>query len=293
MRTNIEFKTTDDTVLRGWHYLPVEPGPHPTIIMAHGLGAVKEMYLDRYAEVFARAGLAAIVYDHRNFGASDGVPRQEIDPWLQVRDYSDAITFALSLKQTDPNRIGIWGSSYSGGHVLVVAAIDRRVKCVVSQIPLISGSAYLHGRFSSEAIAQLNVRFHGDRVHRAAGGPPGMVPIVSSDDPTRRDAYDWYTQAASAYAPSWRNEVTLRSIEYIAGYEPGAYTGLISPVPLLLIAAQNDHLPLNIAEAAFERARDPKKLVVLPCGHWEPYTTLFDQSSAPACNWFCEHLQRR
>jgi dienelactone hydrolase len=82
LRTNVEFKTTDGTVLRGWHYLPVASGPRPTIIMAHGLGAVKEMYLDRYAEVFARAGLAAIVYDHRNFGASDGVPRQEIDPWL-------------------------------------------------------------------------------------------------------------------------------------------------------------------------------------------------------------------
>jgi hypothetical protein len=120
-----------------------------------------------------------------------------------------------------------------------------------------------------------------------------MVPIVSSDDPTRRDAYDWYTQAAAAYAPSWRNEVTLRSIEYIAGYEPGAYTGLISPVPLLLIPAKNDALPLNIAEAAFERARDPKKLVILTCGHWDPYTTLFDQSSTPACDWFCEHLQRR
>jgi uncharacterized protein len=109
MPKDISFTTTDGTTLRGWHYTPDTSGKHPTIIMAHGFSAVKEMYLDKYAEHFARAGLASVVYDNRNFGASDGAPRQEIDPWLQVRDYSDAITFAQSLDQTDPKRIGVWG----------------------------------------------------------------------------------------------------------------------------------------------------------------------------------------
>ena len=139
MHTDIMFKTTDGTTLRGWHYVPGGRGKHPTIVMAHGFSAVKEMYLDKYAEAFAHAGFASLVYDNRNFGASDGEPRQEIDPWLQVRDYSDAITYARTLEQTDAARMGIWGSSYSGAHVLVVAAIDRRVKCVVSQVPMISG----------------------------------------------------------------------------------------------------------------------------------------------------------
>jgi uncharacterized protein len=293
MRKDIDFRTTDGTVLRGWHYVPPTSGKHPTIVMAHGLGAVKEMYLDRYAEAFAKAGLASIVYDHRNFGASDGALRQELDPWLQVRDYSDAITFAGSLAQTDPERVGIWGSSYSGGHVLAVAAIDRRVKCVVAQIPLISGSAYFQGRFSPDAIAQLEARFHADRAKRAMGHPPEMVPIVTADDPLRRDAYEWYTRAATAHAPSWQNRVTLRSIEYTAGYEPGAYTGLISSAPLLLIAAENDVLPLSIAEAAYARVCEPKRLIVLPCGHWDVYTAMFDQSATPACDWFCAHLRKQ
>ena len=142
MRKDIEFKTQDGVTLRGWHYLPdTRVGRCPTIVMAHGYSAVKEMYLDRFAETFAAAGLAAIVFDNRNFGASDGTPRQEIDPHQQVSDYRDAITYAETLAETDASRIGIWGSSYSGGHVLVVAAIDRRVKCVVSQVPLISGHA--------------------------------------------------------------------------------------------------------------------------------------------------------
>jgi dipeptidyl aminopeptidase/acylaminoacyl peptidase len=71
------------------------------------------MYLDRFADAFAAARLGALVFDNRNFGASDGEPRQEIDPWQQVSDYRDAITFAETLPETDPARIGIWGSSYS------------------------------------------------------------------------------------------------------------------------------------------------------------------------------------
>ena len=98
MREDIEFKTEDGVTLRGWHYLPDKrQGPYPTIVMAHGFSAVKEMYLDRFAEAFAAAGLAALVFDNRNFGASDGRAGQEIDPWQQVRDYRDAITFAETL----------------------------------------------------------------------------------------------------------------------------------------------------------------------------------------------------
>jgi cephalosporin-C deacetylase-like acetyl esterase len=128
MRRDIGFRTEDDVILRGWHYLPDRAGPTPTVVMAHGYSAVKEMYLDRFAEAFAEAGIGAVVFDNRNFGASDGEPRQEIDPWRQIRDYRDAITWASGLSEVDAERIGIWGSSYSGAHVLVVGAIDRRVK---------------------------------------------------------------------------------------------------------------------------------------------------------------------
>src|SRR5215207_10522315 len=139
MREDVEFDAAG-VRLRGWLYLPDEPRePVPAIVMAHGFSAVKEMYLDAYAEVFAEAGLAVLVFDNRNFGASEGEPRGEIDPWAQIRDYRHAITYARSLPEVDRERIGIWGSSYSGGHVLVVGAIDRRVRCVVSQLPLITG----------------------------------------------------------------------------------------------------------------------------------------------------------
>ena len=106
MRLDIEFDA-EGVTLRGWLYRPDEAtGPVPTVVMAHGFSAVKEMYLDSFAEAFAAGGLGALVFDNRNFGASDGEPRQEIDPWAQVRDYRHAITYATTLPEVDRDRIG-------------------------------------------------------------------------------------------------------------------------------------------------------------------------------------------
>jgi fermentation-respiration switch protein FrsA (DUF1100 family) len=297
MRKDIEFKTEDGVTLRGWHYLPDRAqGKTPTIVMAHGYSAVKEMYLDRFAEAFAQAGLASLVFDNRNFGASDGAPRQEIDPWQQVRDYRDAITFAQTLDATDPDRIGIWGSSYSGGHVLVVGAIDRRVKCVVSQVPLISGHANARRLVRADAISGFQRMFENDRRTRYGGGAPATVPVVSADPagpavlPTA-DSYAWFTETAKLRAPSWKNEVTLRSVELFMEYEPGTYIGFISPTPLLMVVALRDHLTVaDQALSAYERALEPKRLVTLPGGHFDAYVDNFDQASQPARDWFVEHL---
>jgi cephalosporin-C deacetylase-like acetyl esterase len=139
MRKDIEFNA-DGVTLRGWFYKPKKgKGPFPCVVMAHGFSGVKEMSLDKFAEVFSAAGMCVLVYDNRCLGASDGEPRAEIDPTWQRRDYRSAITFAQMQKEVDPNRIGIWGTSYTGGTVCAVAALDRRVKCVVSQVPFMRG----------------------------------------------------------------------------------------------------------------------------------------------------------
>ncbi|MCP5065790.1 MAG: acetylxylan esterase, partial [bacterium] len=89
-RRDVEFEGHGGTLLRGWLYLPSGRSPAPCVVMAHGLSASKEMALDRYAEVLCDAGMAVLVYDHRNLGASEGQPRQKINPWAQARDYSYA-----------------------------------------------------------------------------------------------------------------------------------------------------------------------------------------------------------
>lgn len=291
MRRDVEFKTLDGVVLRGWFY---QPSPlidgFPVVVMSHGFSAVKEMYLDSYAEVFSRAGLGVLVYDNRNLGASEGEPRQQIDRVLQIRDYSDAITFAQTLPGADPERIGIWGSSFSGGNVLVVAATDRRVKCVVSQVPAtdrIDALRMAAGR--QDLITE-------ERRRVLAGRPPTMVPIVSADSsaacvlPTE-DSWAWFTEAAQRRAPAWRNEVTRLSMDLGRTVHPGDYTPFIGPTPLLMIVAENDALtPAASAVEAFERAVQPKRLVMLPGGHFDPYVSGFAQSSAAARDWFVQHL---
>ena len=295
-RRDAEFDA-EGVTLRGWFY-PAEggTGTAPTIVMAHGFSAVKEMYLDRFAEVFAAGGLNVLVFDNRNFGDSDGTPRQEIDPWAQVRDYRHAITYATMLPETDAGRIGIWGSSYSGGHVLVVGAIDRRVQAVVAQVPLISGYDNVRALVRSDFIDGFREQFDADRLARYQGQEPAMVPVVAEDPlapsalPTP-DSWQWFTETGRNRAPNWKNEVTLRTVEMLGEYNPGDYIAQISPTPLLLLPARNDVLtPSAFAIGAYEQAREPKKLVILPGGHFDAYVKGFDASSGPALDWFREHL---
>ena len=198
-----------------------------------------------------------------------------------------AITYATTLDDVDATRIGVWGSSYSGGHVLVVGAIDRRVRAVVAQVPLISGSLNVGELVRADFRAGFREMFDADRAARFQGDPPAMVPVVAEDPlapsalPTP-DSWTWFTETGKTRAPSWRNEVTLRTVEMLGEYEPGSYIARISPTPLLLVVAREDHLtPAHFAIDAYERAREPKRLVILPGGHFDAYVDGFEGASTP------------
>jgi hypothetical protein len=301
MREDVEFRAEDGVVLRGWHYSPAgdtSGGPQPLIVMAHGFSATKEMHLDDFAEHFAAGGLGVLVYDNRNFGDSDGEPRGEIDPWQQIRDYRTAITWAGTQPWADPARIGIWGSSYSGAHVLVVAALDRRVRAVVSQVPLVSGLANARRLIRADAFAGLRQMFDADRAARYAGEEPGRIQVVWEQDPAEpsalptADSHDFFLGPILERAKTWQNEVTLRSVEMFFEYEPGAYIADIAPTPLLMVVATQDHLTVaDLALEFYEKAREPKKLVALPCGHFDAYVgDAFAESAPQQLAWFQQYL---
>lgn len=296
MRTNISFKTQDGLELAGWLFTPQGGGRYPAIVMAHGFTAVKEQYLDKYGKAFADAGFAVLIYDNRNFGASEGEPRQEVDPVLQIRDYRDAISFASTLEQVDPARIGVWGSSYSGGHVLQVAAFDRRVKCVVAQVPDISGSMDLRLAVRPDLLPGLFAAFEEDRAARYAGAAPQLVEVVNEDPKSDcalpgQDSYEFFVGSQQYRAPAWRNEVTLRSIEMLNEYEPASVIDRISPTPLMMLVAKRDLLTVtDLALKAYEQALHPKRLELLEGGHFDPYLSGFDKSSQYAIEWFAKHL---
>lgn len=297
-RTDVEFDS-DGVTLRGWHFRAEgDEDKAPVIVMAHGYGAVKEMWLDRYADTFAKAGFHVLVYDNRNLGASDGQPRGEINPWQQVDDYRNAITFAETLPGVDADRIGIWGTSYSGGHVLVVAAQDRRVKAVSSQVPAVDGDANFRLLVRSDFIDGTRAAFVADRQARARGEGPAMIDITNPDPmapsalPTP-DSWEWFNGTHELRAPSYVNQCTLRSVERFSEYQPGAYLRLISPTPLLICVAENDVLtPTHLAIEGFEQAREPKKLVILPGGHFDAYVDGFETSSSVQLDFFKQHLQK-
>src|SRR4051794_22322753 len=133
MRIDVEFSSLGAT-LRGWLYQPDVPFA-PAVVMAHGFSATRSMTSDKYAEAFYAAGFAVLLYDHRGFGASAGDPRLQVNPWVQVRGYMDAVGFVSSLDGIDSSRTAVWGDSLSGGVACLVAAIDQRIGAVVAQVP--------------------------------------------------------------------------------------------------------------------------------------------------------------
>ena len=153
-----------------------------------------------------------------------------------------AITYASSLPEVDSSRIGIWGTSYTGGHVLQVAAIDKRVKCVVSQVPVVSGYRNAHRAIAEDRMPELLALFAADRQARFAGKAPAMAPVASlypeefSAFPGK-NAYDSFQGA-----PKWTNQVTLRSLEMFLEHDALSYADKIGPVPLLMIVEDEDTL---------------------------------------------------
>jgi uncharacterized protein len=294
-RRDVEFAVEGGGHLRGWLFLP-EAGKaqHPAISMAHGYAGVKEHGLERFARSFAEAGFAALVHDHRNFGASDGAIRHDIDPWRQIADWRRAISFLESLPEVDADRIGVWGTSYAGGHVLVLAANDRRIRAVVAQVPTISGYEQGLRRIPPENVAAIEEAFADDDRAQLRGEPPRRQAIVSADPVIAasyraKDAIDFYLQPLPDGA--WENNVTVRSTRAARMYEPGHWIARVSPTPLLMVVATRDTITLADLElTAYERALQPKQLVTIEGGHFDPYLSQFRRSSEAAVEWFAQHL---
>src|SRR5207302_5019016 len=204
----------------GWLYLPddLQSGARrPAIVMAHGFSAVKEMYLDAFAERFVAAGFVTLVFDYRYQGASEGEPRGQIIPAEQHEDYRNAITWVSLRPEVDASRIGVWGSSYSGAHVLHLAAFDKRIKAAVAQVPLVNGWQNAQRLLRPDVFAQFIEALAQDRVQRYTQGEVNYVPVVAPEGqpsalPTP-DSYEWFTHTGATRAPNWRNEVSLESME--------------------------------------------------------------------------------
>jgi uncharacterized protein len=241
------------------------------------------MFLDRYAELFAAANLTVLVYDHYGFGASDGEPRQSPAPSLQRAGYRDAIDWLGRQASVDADRIGIWGSSYAGEHVVVLAGEDLPIRCAVAQVPGIGAAG---PDLSDATVATIAAAIEQDRlddVIPAVSATRDGVGVMFEDG-----AYEWFTRVAAKRAPSWRNEVRVvgltepptKPIEHLPHVK----------VPLLLIVAPEDRL-VPPAEGMKVAVRVPNiEIVEIPGGHFDAYEAGFAASSQPAAAWFTRFL---
>jgi fermentation-respiration switch protein FrsA (DUF1100 family) len=293
-KLNVRIPADEGVELGAWLFVPEGTGTHPAITMAHGFAGIKEHGLEPFAYAFAAAGFVVLVHDHRNFGTSGGKPRNDVDPWTQIADWRRAISYLETCPEVDPKRIGLWGTSYSGGHALVLGATDRRVRCVVAQVPTISGYEQGLRRVSPDALPGLELAFSEDDRAQLRGEPLRSQAVVSSDASVAAvyrstDAIDFYLQPTPRGL--FENTVTLRSTRAARMYEPGIWISRVSPTPLLLVVAREDTITIaGLALAAYERALEPKRLALIPGGHFAPYIDQFALAEAAATGWFRAHL---
>ncbi len=301
-RLDVEF-LSEGTTVRGWLYLPDGEGPHPAVVLAGGWCYVRELVMPHYAAQFAENGLAALVFDYRNLGVSDGEPRQHLDPWMQIRDYENAVSFLAARPEVDADRIGAWGISYSGGHVVVLAAIDPRVKAIVSQIPVVDGYENMRRVHGTMGYRKLWATILEDRARRFAD-PAGRMHIPHATAEPERDLSTWpfpetfhtFLALKESEAPLYQNSSTVESVDLLLNYDIVPFARRVYDTPTLMIVAEGDDLTLwDLEIGAYNvlpTAR--KKLHVLP--HTTHMTLYSDRSklqiaAQQATDWFVEHLR--
>ena len=287
-RRAAEFVVEGSTV-RGWLQTPPGAGPFPLVILAHGMGGLKEWTIPEVADALVARGIAALAFDYRHFGDSDGAPREEIDHCGQVEDFRSAITFGALQPEIDAGRIGLWGTSLGGRNVLATAALDRRVRCVLAQVPACSSLAA--ARFFAAALvggdpAQLKQIMAEDRRERALGRPPRYVEF---DTGPGTEHYDYWSTFGDEERRNWTPHMTLRSLEPTPVTDVRPLMPEISPTPLRMIVTENDFMYAGQMEA-YAAALEPKSLVVLPGNHYAAYTMAKTEAIAATCEWFVEHL---
>ena len=253
-REDVRFTSGDDRI-SAWLYRPAGRRPAPLLVMAHGLGAVRTMRLDAYAERFSAAGYACLVFDYRNFGDSEGQPRQLLDIGMQLADWAAAVAYARTLDGIDHDRIGLWGTSFGGGHVIATAARLPGIEAAVAQCPFTDGVASVR-TLNPLIFARIGVLAARDVIAARFGRSPVMVPTAGKPGEVALmnapDVYPGYMRLV----PEGRavpNEVAARFALKVISYRPGRLAAKIT-CPILFCVCEAD----SVAPAARRCAMRPR-----------------------------------
>jgi uncharacterized protein len=292
MREDVRF-TSGGEECAAWLWPPPDRDtPAPCVVLGHGFGALKEARLDAYGERFNAAGYAALAFDYRHFGGSDGEPRQLVHIGRQHEDWRAAVAFARSIGGVDPDRIAVWGSSLAGGHVIHVAARDDRLAAAVAQVPHTDGIATLR-QIEVRRILALTALGLMDQARSLLGrsprymptvGPPGSISAMTGDDAEHGYA------AMHPEGSEWPNEVTARIMLTFGLYSPGREAAKVN-CPILFQVAVDDHIapPAPARKAAGRAPRG--ELRTYPIRHFDVYRgEPYERAVADQLDFLDRHL---
>jgi fermentation-respiration switch protein FrsA (DUF1100 family) len=291
-RVDISFRS-GDTDCAAWLYRPGGgAGRHPIVVMAHGFSATRDQRLDAYAERFAAAGIGALLFDYRHFGASAGEPRQLLDIHRQHADYRAAVAHARALDWVEPQRVALFGSSFSGGHVIALAAQDHSIAAIVSQCPHTDMLAGLRA-IPPANLAKLTVAGIRDQLASARGrppvyvpavGPPGTLAVMSTDD-----AEPGFRAITPPHSP-WENRVAAR-IAVTPPYRPGRAAAKLTCPALFCVTDRDTVAPAERTVTLVSRA--PRgEIKRYPVGHFDIYVgEAFERAVADQTEFLVRHLK--
>lgn len=263
--------SSNELMCAGTLMLPEGTQPVPVIVMAHGFAAVRQARLPAFAERFVDNGYAAFLFDYRTFGDSEGEPRHWVHPNRQLQDWEAAIQYVRSRSEVDPERMVLWGTSFSGGHVLQLAARHPELAAVISQVPHVSGPGTLMRahpwtmlKSALAGVLDLVSGLLNRPVYSPVIGEPGERAGVTGDR-----ASEAYLKMLPADA-NWENKVLSRSFLYVPLYSPRRAARRID-VPVLVIGGRHDSIvPTSAARRAARRI--PRGTFhLLECDHFGPY----------------------
>jgi uncharacterized protein len=254
-RITVRIPTSSGDAIEAWVYLPEGSGPHPAVVMAHGIGGIKAGGLAPFAERFREEGFAAIAFDYRNFGGSAGQPREVLSVPRQRADYSTVIGWAVEQPYIDPRQIIVWGTSFAGMHVLELAVSDNRLAAAVAQAPLTDGLAAAmmskpkNGTrlFGLALLDRVGSLFGRQPIYIPGHGRPGDLSIGATPDGpfgeklmTPKDGTPWHDRVAarSLLSFSWRRPVRRAASVRVPFLLVVPEADSIAPVPAALEVAR-------------------------------------------------------
>jgi fermentation-respiration switch protein FrsA (DUF1100 family) len=272
-RITVQIPTASGDAIEAWVYLPEGSGPHPAVVMAHGIGAIKAGGLAPFAERFREEGFVAIAFDYRNFGGSGGQPREVLSVPRQRADYSTVIGWAVEQSYIDPGQVIIWGTSFAGMHVIELAASDRRLAGAVAQAPLTDGLAA-----ALMAPPKLGIRLFGlallDLVGSLFGRQPIYIPGHGGPGDLSIGATPDGLFGEKLMTPKdgtrWNDRVAARSLLSFSWRRPVRRAGSVR-IPFLLVVPEADSIAPVPAALEVARRAPRAELFRSSGGHYDVY----------------------